>query len=111
MPVQVEEEPFTLAGVCPEEGFTFVAMKIAKTVKVTKLDGTKVPLPDLPGGTPLKFAFRTGVKLTVPAPCRRVFIMNCVEATEAPASRGVRPALALSHASPPALPACRPVVV
>lgn len=55
-------------------------------------DGSKIPLAEAPGSTPIKLAFRTGIKHVAAKnarPEKRVVIVNAVEATEAPESRRV----------------------
>ena len=61
-------------------------------------DGSKIPLFDAPGSTPIKLAFRTGVKHVAAKgarPEKRVVFVNAVGAAEAPESRRVSHGLVL----------------
>ena len=90
--VQVDRDPFTLAPACGDVGFENVIVRVSKEVRITMIDGSKIPLFDAPGSTPVKLAFRTGIKHVAAKDARtekRVVIVNAVEATEAPESRRV----------------------
>ena len=90
--MQVDRDPLTLAPVCGDVGCENIVFRVSKEVRITMIDGSMIPLYDAPGSTPVKLAFRTGIK-HVPAKDaraeKRVVIVNAVEATEAPESRRV----------------------
>ena len=71
------------------------------------MDGKKIPLADAPGNTPVKLAFRTGIKHVAAKnarPEKRVVIVNAVEATEAPESRRVSHVFVLISGTDPVFP-------
>jgi len=90
--LQVDRDPLTGAPACGDVGYENIVVRVANEVRMSLMDGTKTPLCDAPASTPVKLAFRTGIK-HVPAKgdraAKRVVFINAVEATEAPASRGV----------------------